>query len=59
LQSHLHSRGGPVQITPDFTQIGDKILAAALRQASGGTRRERLMVFTVRAGKIVDMQGFS
>lgn len=54
------TKGGriPSQITPTFTEVGDKIIASAPWGASGTQRQERFMVFTIRDSKIVDMQGF-
>jgi len=37
--------------------VGDKIIASAPWTESGDRFQERFMVFTVRDGKIVDMQG--
>jgi hypothetical protein len=48
-----------VQITPEFTQIGDKIIGSAPWPSAGGTSQERFMVFTISADRIVDMQGFT
>ena len=56
----LNQRGGlPLQSTPTFTEIGDKIIARALWGASNDQRAEHFMVFTTHAGKIIDMQGFT
>jgi hypothetical protein len=53
-------RGGrPLQITPEFLEVGDKVIASAPWPVSGDRRVERFMVFTVRDAKIVDMQGFT
>jgi len=58
LQFQLRKRGaGRPRITPEFTQVGDKIIASAPWTESGDRFQERFMVFTVRDGKIVDMQG--
>ena len=48
-----------LEISPTFTQFGDKILASALWGSPGDGLVERFMVFTVRDGKIVAMQGFT
>ena len=60
MQFQLEKSGGRrYDTTPAFTQVGDKIIASALWSAPGERRTERFMVFTVREGKIVDMQGFA
>ena len=60
MQSQLERRAGrPALITPEFTQIDDKIIGAAPWPTSEETSHERFMVFTIRADKIVDMQGFT
>ena len=60
MQFQLHKRGGrPARIDPEFTQLGDKIIASAPWAEPGDRFQERFMVFTVRDGKIVDMQGCS
>jgi hypothetical protein len=60
LQFVFKKRGGrPDRITPEFTQVGEKIIGSAPWAAPGERRQERFMVFTVRESKIVDMQGFA
>ena len=43
---------------PEFVQVGDKIIGSAPWSEPGDRHQERFMVFTVRDGKIIDMQGF-
>lgn len=60
MQFQRRKRGArQVQITPEFVQVGDKIIGSAPWGAPGERRQDRFMVFTVRDGKIVDMQGFT
>jgi hypothetical protein len=47
----------PVPIAPEFTQVGDKVIASSQWAVAEGRYQERLMVFTFRDGKIIDMQG--
>ena len=50
----------PVEIQPEFTQVGDdKIIGSTKWLAAEGQRAERFQVLTLRDGKIVDMQGCS
>jgi hypothetical protein len=49
----------PPEITAEFVQVGDKVIASAPWGAPGDRRQDRFMVFTFRQGKIVDMQGFA
>jgi hypothetical protein len=54
----MQKRGGPPQIQPEYTIVGDdKIIGSTLWMAADGRRQERYQVLTVRDGKIVDMQG--
>jgi hypothetical protein len=46
-----------IEIQPQFTQIGDKIIGSTQWLGADGRRRERFQVLTVRDRKIVDMQG--
>jgi ketosteroid isomerase-like protein len=46
-------------ITPEFVQVGDKIIGCAASSEPTDRAQGRFMVFTVRDGKIVDMQGFA
>ena len=46
-----------VEVQPEFTQVGDKIIGSTRWLAADGTRGERYQVLTLRDGKIVDMQG--
>jgi len=60
LQYQLQKRGaGQANITPEFIQLGDKIIAGAPWSEAADRHQERFMVFTIRDGKIVDMQGFA
>ena len=47
------------RIDPEFVQVGDKIIGSAPWGSPDEPQRDRFMVFTVRGGKIVDMQGFT
>ena len=56
----LHEQVLPrIALNPEFTQVGDKIIASAPWAEPGDRFQERFMVFTVRDGKIADMQGCS
>jgi len=58
LQFQLGKRGErQVMISPEFTQVGNKIIGSTSWLAADGRRQERFQVLTVRDGKIVDMQG--
>ena len=46
-----------MQVQPEFTQVGDKIIGSTKWFGVNGRRQERYQVLTVRDGKIVDMQG--
>jgi hypothetical protein len=60
LQLQRWKRGArPGEITPEFVQVGDKIIVAAAPGGPGASRQERCVVLTTRDGRIVDMQGFS
>ncbi len=60
MQFQLNKRGRrPPQITAEFTQVGDKVIASAPWGPPGDRRQDRFMVFTFSQGKIVDMQGFA
>jgi ketosteroid isomerase-like protein len=56
LQLQFAKRRG-VEIHPEFTQIGDRIIGTTRWIDADGRRGERYQVLTVRDGKIVDMQG--
>ena len=56
LQLQFAKRRG-VEIQPEFTQIGDRIIGTTRWIDEDGRRGERFQVLTVRDGKIVDMQG--
>ena len=54
----IQKRGeGRVEIQPELTQVGDKIIGSTAWIGADGQRRERYQVLTLRDGKIVDMQG--
>jgi hypothetical protein len=58
LDFQLKKRGSrQAGIAPEFTQLGDKIIGSAPWGSPDDRHQERFMVFTVRDGKIVDMQG--
>jgi hypothetical protein len=60
LKFQIKKRGGPPQVQPEFTMVGeDKIIGSTSWTVAGGTRQERYQVLTIREGKIVDMQGCS
>jgi hypothetical protein len=60
LQFQRRKRGArQLRIIPEFVQVGDKIIGSAPWNAPGDRREERFMVFTIRDGKIIDMQGFA
>lgn len=47
-----------LQINPEFTPVGDdKIIGSSEWMGTDGRRRVRFQVLTLRAGKIIDMQG--
>ena len=46
-----------IQVQPDFSQLGDKIIGSTQWLGADGRRQERFQVLTVRDGKIVDIQG--
>jgi hypothetical protein len=59
LNSQLRERGGRrVEVQPEFTQAGDKIIGSTA-WLGAGRRHERFQVLTVRDGRIIDMQGCS
>jgi hypothetical protein len=57
LQSFLQRAGGFLPLSPDFVQIGDKIIGSSQLGAAGEPGQERFVVFTVREDMIIDMQG--
>jgi hypothetical protein len=61
LQFQRRKRGArrDVGISPEFVQVGDKIIGSAPWGAPGEPHLERFMVFTIRNEKIIDMQGFT
>ena len=46
-----------IEVQPEFTQLGDKIIGSTQWLSADGRRHERFQVLTLRDGKIVDMQG--
>jgi len=57
LRFQIEHRGQPPQVQPDFTQVGDKIIASTIWRHDEGRDVERYQVLTLRDGKIADMQG--
>ena len=58
LRLQIEKRGRQaLEVHPDFTQFGDRIIGSARWIDEDGRGRERFQVLTVRDGKIVDMQG--
>jgi hypothetical protein len=47
----------PIEVQPEFVQVGDKIIGSSQWLGADGRRRERYQVLTIRDGKIGDMQG--
>jgi hypothetical protein len=47
------------RISPEFVQVGDKIIGSAPWGSAGEPQRDRFMVLTIRNDKIIDMQGFT
>lgn len=60
MQFQRRKRGArQVRIDPEFVQVGDRIIGSAPWGSPDEPQRDRFMVFTVRGGKIVGMQGFT
>ena len=58
MRFQIQKRGaGQVEVQPEFTQVGDKIIGSTVWLGAEGQRRERYQVLTLRGGKIVDLQG--
>jgi hypothetical protein len=58
LKFQIRKRGErPIEVQPEFTQVGDKIIGSSGWLGADGRRQERFQVLTIRGGKIVDMQG--
>jgi len=58
LRFQIRKRPGQrIDVAPEFTEVGDRIIASASWLDDEGTRLERYQVLTVRDGKIVDIQG--
>jgi hypothetical protein len=47
----------PIEIQPEFFQLGDRIVGSTRWLGADGRRQERFQVFTIRDGRIVDIQG--
>ena len=47
----------PLEVRPEFEQVGDRIIGSTVFVDTEGDRAERYQVLTIRDGKIVDMQG--
>ena len=59
MQFQIDNRGGRTpQARPEFTQVGDKIIASTIWRGDDGRDIERFQVLTIRGESIVDMQGF-
>jgi len=46
-----------IEVQPEFTQLGNKIIASTQWLAPDGRRHEHFQVLTIHNDKIVDMQG--
>ena len=46
-----------MQIQPELTQVGDKIVGSTIWRDDEGEDVERYQVLTLRHGKIADIQG--
>jgi hypothetical protein len=46
-----------IDVQPEFTQVGAKIIGSTQWFGADGRRHERFQVLTIRNEKIVDMQG--
>ena len=46
-----------IEVQPEFTQAGEKIIGSTQWLGADGRRHERFQVLTIRNDKIVDMQG--
>jgi len=58
LKFQIKKRGEQrIEIQPEFSQVGDKLIGSTQWLGDDGRRHERFQVLTVRDGKIVDMQG--
>jgi len=58
LASQIEKRGERrIEVQPEFTQVGDKIIGSTRWPDADGVPHERFQVLTLRDGKIVDMQG--
>jgi hypothetical protein len=58
LEFAIRKRGDQaIEIQPEFTEVGDKIIGSTEWLGADGRRCKRFQVLTIRDGKIVDMQG--
>jgi hypothetical protein len=58
LSFQIRKRGDRrLEVQPQLTRIGDRIIASSQWLSPDGRRQERHQVLTVRDGKIVDIQG--
>jgi hypothetical protein len=58
LELRIEQRGAAgIQVQPEFSRVGDKIIGSTHWLDADGARHERYQVLTLRAGRIVDMQG--
>jgi hypothetical protein len=59
LRFQIGKRGGrPIDVRPEFTQVGDRIIGSTIWRDEHGRDVERYQVLTIRDGKIADMEGF-
>jgi hypothetical protein len=57
LRSQIQGRGRQPQVQPEFTRVGDKIVASTIWRDEDGEDVERYQVLTIRDDRIVDIQG--
>jgi len=57
LKFQIEKRGERrIEMQPEFTQVGEKIIGSTRWLGADGRHHERFQVLTLRDGKIVDMQ---
>jgi hypothetical protein len=59
LTFQIHKRGNRcAEVQPELTRFGENVIIGSTHwQGEDGRRHERYQVLTLRAGKIVDLQG--
>jgi hypothetical protein len=57
LEFQINKRERPVEVQPEFTMVGDKVIGSTMWTNDDGRRQERYQVLTIRDGKIADLQG--